>query len=67
VTTASTTMNSTVPDTSGAASAAGALSALKPLGPLGSLSPRVGPLQGLRQTFSLAWRTLVQIKHNRPS
>jgi oleandomycin transport system permease protein len=24
----------------------------------------VSPLQGLRQTFSLAWRTLVQIKHN---
>jgi ABC transporter DrrB family efflux protein len=29
-----------------------------------ALAPRVGPLQGLRQTFSLAWRTLVQIKHN---
>ena len=28
------------------------------------LTPRVGPLEGLRQTFSLAWRTLVQIKHN---
>jgi oleandomycin transport system permease protein len=28
------------------------------------LAPRVGPLEGLRQTFSLAWRTLVQIKHN---
>jgi ABC transporter DrrB family efflux protein len=28
------------------------------------LAPRVGPLLGLRQTFSLAWRTLVQIKHN---
>jgi ABC transporter DrrB family efflux protein len=28
------------------------------------LSARVGPVQGLRQTFSLAWRTLVQIKHN---
>jgi len=28
------------------------------------LAPRVSPLQGLRQTFSLAWRTLVQIKHN---
>ena len=25
---------------------------------------RVGPVEGLRQTFSLAWRTLVQIKHN---
>jgi oleandomycin transport system permease protein len=56
-----TTMNHTISDNSGAA---GALSALKPLGPLGVLSPRVGPLQGLRQTFSLAWRTLVQIKHN---
>jgi oleandomycin transport system permease protein len=28
------------------------------------LSARVGPVQGLRQTLSLAWRTLVQIKHN---
>jgi ABC-2 type transport system permease protein/oleandomycin transport system permease protein len=28
------------------------------------LAPRVTPLQGLRQTLSLAWRTLVQIKHN---
>jgi len=28
------------------------------------LTSRVGPLEGLRQTFSLAWRTLVQIKHN---
>ena len=24
----------------------------------------MGPLEGLRQTFSLSWRTLVQIKHN---
>jgi len=31
---------------------------------LGALAPRVGPLEGLRQTFSLSWRTLVQIKHN---
>jgi oleandomycin transport system permease protein len=56
-----TTMKNTVPDSwqPGAA-----LSALRPLGPLGALSPRVGPLQGLRQTLSLAWRTLVQIKHN---
>jgi ABC-type multidrug transport system fused ATPase/permease subunit len=30
----------------------------------GNLAPRVGPLEGLRQTFSLSWRTLVQIKHN---
>jgi ABC-2 type transport system permease protein/oleandomycin transport system permease protein len=28
------------------------------------LSARVGPIEGLRQTLSLAWRTLVQIKHN---
>jgi oleandomycin transport system permease protein len=28
------------------------------------LTPRVSPLDGLRQTFSLAWRTLVQIRHN---
>jgi oleandomycin transport system permease protein len=28
------------------------------------LSARITPLQGLRQTMSLAWRTLVQIKHN---
>jgi oleandomycin transport system permease protein len=28
------------------------------------LTPRVGPVDGLRQTFSLAWRTLVQIRHN---
>ncbi|MQA17095.1 MAG: ABC transporter permease [Pseudonocardiaceae bacterium] len=25
---------------------------------------RVGPIEGLRQTATLAWRTLVQIKHN---
>jgi ABC-type polysaccharide/polyol phosphate export permease len=31
---------------------------------LGALSPRVGLLGGLRQTFSLSWRTPVQIKHN---
>jgi oleandomycin transport system permease protein len=35
-----------------------------PGGAAGGLAPRVGPLEGLRQTFSLAWRTLVQIKHN---
>jgi oleandomycin transport system permease protein len=28
------------------------------------LAARVGPVEGLRQTVSLAWRTLVQIKHN---
>ncbi len=30
----------------------------------GGLAPRVGPIDGIRQTFSLAWRTLVQIRHN---
>lgn len=30
----------------------------------GVLAPRVGSLDGLRQTFSLSWRTLVQVKHN---
>jgi oleandomycin transport system permease protein len=29
-----------------------------------SLPARVGPLQAVQQTCSLAWRTLVQIKHN---
>lgn len=28
------------------------------------LAPRVGPVQGLRQTMTLAWRTLVQIRHS---
>jgi ABC transporter DrrB family efflux protein len=28
------------------------------------LPPRVRPAEGLRQSFSLSWRTLVQIKHN---
>ncbi|OLF12224.1 ABC transporter [Actinophytocola xinjiangensis] len=28
------------------------------------LSPRVRPVEGLRQSASLSWRTLVQIKHN---
>lgn len=27
-------------------------------------APRVGPVEGLRQMFTLAWRTLVQIRHN---
>ena len=30
----------------------------------GVLAPRVRPLAGLRQTLSLSWRTLVQVKHN---
>lgn len=28
------------------------------------LAPKVGLMQGLRQTLTLAWRTLVQIRHN---
>ena len=47
-----TVTDSTVPDYPGDA------------GVLGTLSTRVGPVEGLRQTFSLAWRTLVQIRHN---
>ena len=29
-----------------------------------ALSPQVSPVEGLRQTLTLAWRTLVQIRHN---
>jgi oleandomycin transport system permease protein len=29
-----------------------------------SLSPRVNPAEGIRQTFTLAWRTIVQVRHN---
>jgi oleandomycin transport system permease protein len=29
-----------------------------------ALSPRVGPLDGLRQTLTLAWRSIVQVRHN---
>jgi ABC transporter DrrB family efflux protein len=29
-----------------------------------ALSPRVGPLDGLRQSITLAWRTVVQVRHN---
>ncbi|MDQ4011035.1 MAG: ABC transporter permease [Actinomycetota bacterium] len=28
------------------------------------LAPRVSPVEGIRQTTTLAWRTLVQIRHN---
>ena len=28
------------------------------------LSPRVKPAEGIRQTFTLAWRTIVQVRHN---
>ncbi len=30
----------------------------------GELSPRVSPAEGLRQTMTLAWRTIVQVRHN---
>jgi ABC transporter DrrB family efflux protein len=29
-----------------------------------TLSPRVSPLDGLRQSLTLAWRTVVQVRHN---
>jgi oleandomycin transport system permease protein len=51
MTAVSTAMDSTVSDYPDAAAA-------------GTLTPRVRPAEGLRQTFSLAWRTLVQIRHN---
>jgi oleandomycin transport system permease protein len=28
------------------------------------LSPRVSPLEGIQQTMTLAWRTIVQVRHN---
>jgi len=28
------------------------------------ITPRVSPLEGFRQTMTLAWRTLVQVRHN---
>jgi oleandomycin transport system permease protein len=30
----------------------------------GELSPRVSPVEGFRQTLTLAWRTIVQVRHN---
>jgi oleandomycin transport system permease protein len=41
---------------------AAATAATAPVTP--ELSPRVGPLEGLRQTMTLAWRTIVQVRHN---
>ena len=32
--------------------------------PTRPLAPRVTPVQGLRQSLTLAWRTIVQIRHN---
>jgi oleandomycin transport system permease protein len=28
------------------------------------LSPRVSPFEGIQQTLTLAWRTIVQVRHN---
>ncbi|MGH8774065.1 MAG: ABC transporter permease [Jiangellaceae bacterium] len=39
-----------------------AVTATAPAAP--ELSPRVGPSEGLRQTLTLAWRTIVQVRHN---
>jgi oleandomycin transport system permease protein len=39
-----------------------AVTATVPVPPVSA--PRVGPIEGLRQTLTLAWRTLVQIRHN---
>jgi oleandomycin transport system permease protein len=43
-----------------------AITATTPSGPAGAraLSPRVSPLEGLRQSLTLAWRTVVQVRHN---
>jgi oleandomycin transport system permease protein len=32
--------------------------------PTYALSPRVSPAEGIRQTLTLAWRTIVQVRHN---
>jgi oleandomycin transport system permease protein len=34
------------------------------IAPPRAITPRVSPVEGLRQTFTLAWRTLVQVRHN---
>jgi oleandomycin transport system permease protein len=39
-----------------------AVTATGPTAP--ALSPRVSPLEGLRQSLTLAWRTVVQVRHN---
>jgi oleandomycin transport system permease protein len=39
-----------------------AVTATAPAAP--PLSPRVRPAEGIRQTFTLAWRTIVQVRHN---
>jgi oleandomycin transport system permease protein len=40
------------------------MSAVTATAPAPSLTPRVGPLDGLRQSLTLAWRTIVQVRHN---
>ena len=39
-----------------------AITATPPAAP--ALSPRVSPLDGVRQSLTLAWRTIVQVRHN---
>ncbi|MGH3679764.1 MAG: ABC transporter permease [Natronosporangium sp.] len=39
-----------------------AITATPPSAP--ALSPRVSPLDGMRQSLTLAWRTIVQVRHN---
>src|SRR5690606_21396437 len=39
-----------------------AVATAPPLTP--ELGARVGPVEGLRQTMTLAWRTIVQVRHN---
>jgi len=34
------------------------------IAPSRPITPRVSPVEGLRQTLTLAWRTLVQVRHN---
>jgi oleandomycin transport system permease protein len=40
------------------------MTAVSPTAPPPVLAPRVAPIDGLRQTGTLAWRTLVQVRHN---
>jgi oleandomycin transport system permease protein len=39
-----------------------AVTATAPAAP--QLSPRISPAEGIRQTMTLAWRTIVQVRHN---
>jgi len=64
MTTVNPVMDSTDSEYTDGAEDAGA-GALAETGALAlALAPRVGPVEGTWQTFSLAWRTLVQIRHN---